>query len=47
MIVQVPNDGATVNAGISGTGHGAAPSALGYAYQAEAALVELVHRAKI
>jgi hypothetical protein len=28
-------------------GHGAAPSALGYAYQAEAALVELVRRAKI
>jgi hypothetical protein len=29
------------------SGHGAAPSALGYAFQAEAALVELVRRAKI
>jgi hypothetical protein len=37
-----------VNAPMSGTGgHGAAPSALGYAYQAEAALVELVRRAKV
>jgi hypothetical protein len=32
---------------MSGTGHGAAPPALGYAYQAEVALVEFVRRAKI
>jgi hypothetical protein len=31
----------------TGSGHGAAPSALGYAYQAETALVELVRRAKV
>ncbi len=36
-----------MNAAMSGTGHGAAPSALGYAYQAEVALVELVRRAKV
>jgi hypothetical protein len=36
-----------VNGAMSGTGHGAAQSALGYAYQAEAALVELVRRAKV
>ena len=36
-----------MNAPMSGRGHGAAPSALGYAYQAEVALVELVRRAKV
>jgi hypothetical protein len=32
---------------VSASGHGAAPSALGYAFQAEVGLVELVRRAKV